>query len=163
MAGERWRDPGTTAWELLAEVHVRCPSCAAAAVVRPAPGVDEPPALDDRRLTCGSCGHVAVWPRPGVDRVLTWWDDGRDPWFGEPLLARTPCAGHVLWAFGPAHVDLVEGHVRADVRERAVAGPGRAASVVERLPAWVTAAGHRDDVLAACDRLRDLLRASRGA
>lgn len=74
-----------------------------------------------------------------------------DGCFGLPLLLRTPCAGHTLWAFNERHLAYLEEFVRADLRERL----GTAnASVVSRLPAWLKQAKHRGEVLRAIGRLR---------
>lgn len=76
-----------------------------------------------------------------------------DPYFALPLWLRRSCGGgQVLWAYNLPHLELLERYVAARQRERPpVAG---SQTLVERLPAWVKAAGNRDAVLAAIRALR---------
>ncbi|MBB4961780.1 hypothetical protein [Micromonospora polyrhachis] len=76
-----------------------------------------------------------------------------DPFFQLPLWLKAECCGgHVLWAFNPAHLDLLADYVAARLRERGPV-PGRM-SLVERLPVWLKAAKNRDEVLHVIGRLR---------
>jgi hypothetical protein len=61
----------------------------------------------------------------------------------------------VLWAFNRTHLDLLEGHVGAVLRERQGFRPGK--SVLTRLPAWITAAKHREEVLRTIRHMRATL------
>lgn len=152
--GGRFTDPGVLPWDLLDEIHVVCPGCGGPALVMPrGPVFDRhrPRAFDDRRLTCSGCALVRAWPGRGK-RTLTWREDGCDPYFGEPLLARTACGGHMLWAFNPRHLDIIERFVSATDRQRPPVEPG-GATVVEHLPGWIKSAGNRRAVLVACQRL----------
>jgi hypothetical protein len=155
--GSRFVDPGLTRWAFLDLVLVVCPRCGSPAGVAPlALDGREPSPFDDRRATCSTCGLAIDWPGRRNDRAIRWWTDGRDPHLGLDLLLRTPCAGHTLWAYNEAHLDLVEQHVAAVQRKRPrLAGGG--ASLIERLPPWITAATNRDAVLKGCERLRALL------
>ncbi|MBB2949108.1 hypothetical protein FB565_008913 [Actinoplanes lutulentus] len=93
-------------------------------------------------------------------------DDSRfaDPgaYFGLPLWLRARCCGgRVLWAYNATHLDLLASFVGADLRERGRYG-GCDRSLIERLPAWIKAAGHRAELLAAITRMRNSMESPTG-
>jgi hypothetical protein len=152
---ERFRDPGVFV-ELLwvRPILVRCPSCGGAAFVGPAPGEERPLYFRDSRarLTCPSCVHVDDAPPRRSYRVGV----PRDPFFGAELLLQDECAGHVLWAFNEPHLDLIASYVAADLRERARFSD-QPRSMLEKLPAWIKDARHRDEIARSIQRLRTLI------
>ncbi len=75
-----------------------------------------------------------------------------DPWFGVPLWLRGDLRGHQVWASNEAPLAELRSYVAAGQRERTPTR-GAPASMVEKLPAWLTSAKNRDDVLAVLDRL----------
>lgn len=89
--------------------------------------------------------HYHVWNRP------------IDPFFHEPLWLRADCCGgNTLWAFHERHLDLLERFVAAKLRERGLGNrPGM--TLVARLPAWITTAKHRDEILRTIAKLRATL------
>ncbi|WP_327000347.1 hypothetical protein OHA72_35130 [Dactylosporangium sp. NBC_01737] len=136
MEADRFRDPGTGLHELAAAgVDVVCPRCASRAVVTP-----------QRRFVCAACGATASWS-PGDGPSL--WGAPVDPYFRHPLwLTARCCGGRTLWAFNDAHLTLLENSVAARLRE------GAGMTLLARLPAWLTSAKHRDEVLRVIARLR---------
>jgi hypothetical protein len=142
MCQERFRDGGSTlaSWTE-PEVLVVCPRCAERAVVR------RVSAGPDRRLTCPHCGLAR--DSPGTTST---WGVAADPWFGVPLWLRADLREHVLWAFNAGHLKVLRDFVAADLREHSPA-PGAPMSMLEKLPAWMTSAKHREEVVAALDRL----------
>jgi hypothetical protein len=144
---ERFREPdGGLAW--LDPVHVACPRCSRRATVRG--GRDQGSGHWTARLVCAHCVLARNWSggQPVEPR------DGRDPRFDVPLWLRTECCGgHLLWATNGAHLQYLELYVGARLRER----PPPPSGLAWRLPAWLEAAGHRDDVLRALGRLRATL------
>jgi hypothetical protein len=156
-AGERFRDPGGTWMSFLdQEILVRCPGCQGCAVVAVHPEYDTHAAgqsyrraFAPRRLVCSACGLTREWS----GNQITGHTDARDPYFGLPLWLQTHSAGgHLLWAYGRRHLDLLEDYVTARHRERGV--PPGSMSMVERLPAWLKSARNRGEVLKAIDRIR---------
>lgn len=154
----RFRDQGDR-WDSFIdeEILVRCPRCDRPASVVRRPGADTPdaPGRGPRvpvahRLACRACGLIRdAGPGTPVRRH----DDARDPFFGVPLWLSARCAGgHLLWAYGVRHLELLEAYVGAHLRERRLT-PG-SASMATRLPRWMTAAGNRAEVLRALARLR---------
>lgn len=156
----RFRDPLTRLWRYQDEILVRCPACDAMAAVLPDPAAAGSPLR--RRLSCLACGHTAAWtaPRSGDFAFLPEGSGPEDPYFGLPLWLRADCCGaNVLWAYNVDHLDLLEAYLAAKLRER---GDYRGSmSLVERLPAWLKAAKHRDEALRTIGRLRASLPASR--
>ena len=149
----RFVDPGLALASFVDRILVACPRCGQPATVVPlATGGPAPTLFSDRRATCPACGTTVDWPGDGGDRTVRWWTDGRDPYLGLDLLLRVPCAGHTLWAYNEAHLDLVERYVAARHRERG-RRDGGGTSLVERLPPWIKAAANRDEVLRGCARL----------
>jgi len=152
-AGGRFRDPRIHVWQLTHTVLVRCPACGGCALVlRDLDAADRVPELSSalsgrRRLRCRACGF-------GKDEFFSEFLFGGpvDPFFRLPLWLQAGCRGHVLWAYNVQHLDLLESWVAARLRERR-AVPG-SLSMLARLPAWVTSAKNRDDVLRAIHRMR---------
>jgi hypothetical protein len=73
-----------------------------------------------------------------------------DPLFGLDLWLCTPCRGEVLWAYNVEHVQFLQRYVGATLRTRE---PKQNGSIASRLPAWITSAKHRDEVLAGLSKL----------
>jgi len=141
MSTGRHRDGGTPLHDWAEpEVLVVCPRCSARAVVRRR-------ADTSRRLTCPDCALARE-----ATGVTSTWGGPFDPWFGEPLWLQAELRGHTVWAFNGEHLRELRDHVAADQRERTPAR-GAAMSMIEKLPAWLTSAKNRDDVLAVLDGL----------
>ena len=141
-----------------------------------------PDTRGDVRLTCGACGLARAgrscgpahgtlrietapegrrWRNPVTRAVRTWppaTDEVHDLWLRAPC-----CGGELLWAANAEHLGYLERYVRADLRERpeAVVSPmGRrwvGKGLSWKLPAWMKAAKHRDEVLATIAELRATL------
>ncbi|MEV4516781.1 hypothetical protein AB0K00_48490 [Dactylosporangium sp. NPDC049525] len=151
MVEGRFRDPGTGLYELAAQdIGVVCPRCGSRAVVTPRRVDGSPVSSWSRRFGCTACGSSASWaPADGASL----WGGPVDPFFRLPLwLTAQCCGGRTLWAFNDTHLTLLEDYVAARLRERATDRPGL--TLVARLPAWLTAAKHRDEVLRVIARLR---------
>jgi hypothetical protein len=120
---------------------VVCPRCAERATARPA-GDD-----GARRLSCPSCGLA----KETMGDTSTW-GGPVDPWFGEPLWLRAEFRGQPLWAYNARHLAELRAYVAAAHRERTPA-QGAAMSMLEKLPSWMTSAKHRDDLVAALEKM----------
>ena len=152
MAAERFEDTGQAARDFIDEVLVTCPRCGQCAVSRPRDsGTTDPFAA--RRLTCAGCTYIAERD----DRRYAV-GEGTDPHFHLSLWLQEPCCGRVLWAHNAEHLDFLAGFVGATLRERSRGEYGWSnRSLASRLPAWMTSAKHRGDVLKAIARLRERL------
>ncbi|MER6915588.1 hypothetical protein ABT354_28280 [Streptomyces sp. NPDC000594] len=158
----RFRDPQSTEYSFLGSIMVRCPGCAKAARVIPAPGEDSGSGgrilFRPRRLVCRGCGLSRVWNgrlvalSPGTARPAT------DPYFGRPLWLQTETRHGWLWAYDLEHLDLIRRFVRAPLRERMpYGGTGQRMTLVARLPAWIKRAKNRNEILRAVNRIHGSL------
>ncbi|OJF10848.1 hypothetical protein [Couchioplanes caeruleus] len=148
--GHRFRDPRTHLATLASgDVIVICPRCAGPAIVRPHSDGSRYSMFWPRRLTCTGCAYYDSW----TSSSPWYWEGPIDPFFQQPLWLRANCCGgKTLWAYHGEHLDLIEDYVRARQRER---GPERSfTSLLEKLPAWIKAAGNRDEILRTCRQLR---------
>ena len=102
-------------------------------------------------IRCRSCRRATDLPARGQWRF----DTTAGVYGGLDLWLRTEVAGHVLWAFDSDHIDRLEQYVAATLRERT---PNWNTSFASRLPAWAKDRKHREVVLAACERLREVSR-----
>ncbi|MGW1520901.1 hypothetical protein ACWCPP_29955, partial [Streptomyces sp. NPDC002287] len=80
-----------------------------------------------------------------------------DPFFRQPLWLQTRCAGRTLWAYNEEHIEALTAYVGARLRER-YSSPTMA--MFARLPAWMKAAKHRDEVVAGLATLGNLAQLS---
>lgn len=151
----RFRDRRRTKYDYLGCVLVRCPRCSGTARVEPAPGAGpRPDPFAERRLVCRSCGLA----RTRSARCVAFWRSShgpaRDPYFGAELWLQTETRHGWLWAYGPEHLDELRRFVAAGLRERAPwYDTGQKMTLVARLPAWITSARNRAEVLRALDRM----------
>jgi len=163
-----FRDQQITVHHFAHDVLVRCPSCGQCARVF-SPTTDEPPtAQRPWRLTCLHCGFNTQ-QSSRCCRVI---DNGtinpvRDPVFRTPVWLQAPCCGgKLLWAYNLDHLAFLESFVAATIRKRSDAvrtGNGyRRMSMIAKLPAWLKAAKHREEILRTIQRLRDNLVTSAG-
>lgn len=148
----RFFDSGIRLEDFLSEVWVRCPRCDAPGVVT----VAAPPYWSSTpRFGCHGCalrleGRRTQWFGPTANLRDS---DGREPAFGLELRLQTRCAGHLLWAYNPAHLDFIDHYVRADLREREGTMNG---SLASRLPKWMKSSRHRNEIRRAIARLQQL-------
>lgn len=134
-----------TAW------HPRCERCggdkfdfARAQVIRHGGAV----AL---RTRCGGCNRTNTFPARGSGARVR---DGHDHWFGLPLVLKADYRSHLVWAYNLEHIDLLEGWIKADLRERSL--HAHYMTMAARLPAWMKAAHARNEVLKALAKMRDI-------
>jgi hypothetical protein len=143
MCEGRYRDGGSALHDWAEpEVLVVCPRCSGRAFVRPSGS--------HRRVNCSSCGLTRETPG-----TTSTWGEPVDPWFLLPLWLGAELRSHTVWAFNDRHLEAVRAYVAAGLRER-TPRPGAAMSMLEKLPAWMTSAKNRDEVVAVLDRLLEL-------
>ena len=81
-----------------------------------------------------------------------------DPYFGYALWLSTPASPGVLWAYNVKHLDYLEAFIAANLRERTRDRIGDyRQTLIEKLPAWVKSAKHREELLARIAELRHRL------
>ncbi|NEA41229.1 hypothetical protein G3I76_60025 [Streptomyces sp. SID11233] len=151
----RFRDPRASKYAFLGSILVRCPGCDGVAHVTPQPRGDSG-LFAKRRLVCRRCGRCREWS--GRRCALPGGGPVRDPYFGLPLRLQARTRHGWVWAYNPAHLDLLRRFVAAGLRERPRPDGGTIRmTVVARLPAWMQKAKNRSEVLHALDRARAAL------
>jgi hypothetical protein len=135
------------------ETLVVCPQCSGPAMSRQLDTELRPGWFAPRRLTCLKCSYAKDWAGRQIARH---WRDARDDYFELPLWLQTPCCAEVLWAYSERYLAFLEDFVGAQLRERVrdeKYGWSNSA-LASRLPAWMTSAKNRDEVLKCLARLR---------
>ena len=130
---------------------VLCPRCRQMAQVLPAPS-DTSSSLF--QLSCDHCGLTKR--AAGAQHTFDWSaDNPGDSIFRLPLWMQTQCCGHSLWLYNRRHLEVLEAYINAELRQRRRSYSGWAnASMVSRLPRWITAAKNREELVKALARLR---------
>lgn len=153
---QRHRSDNTSLSSFHDEVLVACPHCAQCAVVGlrtlDAPAKAGPfRANRQARFTCAHCGRNAH-----RNAFLRWNNGACDPVFRLPVWLWIRCRHGILWAYNPRHLDQIEAFVGASLRERQ-RDPEHGWSNrawTSRLPAWISAAKNRQEVLRCIARIR---------
>jgi hypothetical protein len=78
-----------------------------------------------------------------------------DPYFGYALWLSTKTSRGVFWAYNGKHLDYLEAFIGAKLRGRHHDRTGDyRQTLIEKLPAWIKSARHRDELLARIAELR---------
>ncbi len=159
----RFRDPRSTEYDFLRDIHVSCPRCARSARVTPGghdPEAGHRPAFAPRRLVCRHCGLVKATLSRRLVFLRGTTGGMTDPYFGTALRLQIETRHGWLWAYNPEHLTLIHNYVNATLRERTPwCDTGRKMTLIARLPVWIKHAKNRDDVLRAIDHIRTSLTA----
>jgi len=146
----RFKDPGDLVYSFGDELLVRCPRCGRSAHLSFCTTHER---VATQRFVCEHCGNSderTVQGIPPFDHESNW-PVPRSLWL------QAPCCGHNLWALNERHLSYLEEYVSAELRERRQ-NPKygwKNQSLAGRLPRWLTAAKHRDEVLKCIRRIRD--------
>lgn len=151
-------------YDFLKDILVTCPSCSRQAFVKasdsPFIGIDE----NEIRVTCAHCGYnKRLEEKPGF--ILSSSSGktirGRhlivggaiDPYFHLPLWLKVECCNNILWAYNIEHLDFLQRHIEAKLRERNTEGIENK-SLGSRLPRWMTSAKNRTTILQSIAQLK---------
>ncbi len=147
----RARDGFDTLSDLTEELYLGCPRCEGLAISRVLEATAGAGATQ-RRVVCTRCTFVRSGACEGPERV--------DPYFGLPLYLQADCRFGTVWACNPEHLAELRRWIEAPLRTRSrdEEGSWSNRSWRARLPAWMTRAGHRDEVLSAIARIEARLR-----
>lgn len=101
---------------------------------------------------CPQCGFHNQLPL--MITPIRFAKDGRDYYFGLPLLLAVDSPMGRMWAFNHEHLQALKAYLQADLRERhALAGNG---SMISRLPLWIKLAKNRDKLLKLTDKMEKI-------
>jgi len=152
---QKFTDKGEHLLKFMDEYAVFCPRCqklARVAVI----DIAVPLLFAPRRLTCVNCAYTAEWSSNSV--VSRFSDEPRDWYFQQPFFYRTACCGHELWVFNRRHLEFLKDFVGAQIRSRTQGEHGWSnSSLASRLPKWISASSHRDEVLKSLAKLEQAI------
>lgn len=112
------------------------------------------------KFVCIHCGHNKflenvihrINPKQKQGKVLIF-GEPIDPFFHLPLWLQTEFEGNTLWAYNTEHLELLEVHVAAKLRERNQQ-KFNVKSIGARLPKWMTKAQNREAILSHIQKLK---------
>ena len=117
------------------------------------------------KLVCAKCGYNKILDEKPEEvlyasayKVTT----GRylitggaiDPYFHLPLWLSVNCCDNNFWAYNNEHLDFLNEHVSAKLRERNTQEMSNR-SIGSRLPKWITSKKNRDIILKAIHQLKN--------
>jgi hypothetical protein len=153
---KKFVDNGEHLLDFMGEYFVVCPRChkrATVAVIDSA----SPPRFSARRLTCVHCAYTSEWRGNCVGSGVR--EEPRDWYFHQPFFYCVPCCGNELWVLNQAHLEFLRKFVGARLRSRSANERGWSnRSLVSRLPRWISAAKHRDEILAALEKIEQVMK-----
>ena len=150
-------------YEFVKDILVVCPKCNQQALVQTGNFHQSKFTVDEVRVSCIHCGYSQVLhniqkrkdEKQKRGQVLIF-GAPVDPFFHLPVWLKMEVFGETLWAYNADHLDFLEAHVGAKLRERN-GFTHQVKSIGARLPRWMTSAKHREEILKAIDKLRKSL------
>lgn len=139
------------------DILVTCPNCSKQAVVKTGDFSFRKTNENGIKVICTNCGYNKKLPeKPGSilfssnKKVITsrWYVIGGaiDPFFQLPLWLKTDYNNHTLWAYNREHLNFLQEHIEATLRERN--GQELAnKSLGSRLPKWMMSKTNRESLL----------------
>lgn len=152
-------------YDFIKEVYVVCPSCGGKAIII----APEYPVKKNNehgtKLICAACGHnkrldekpdsiLHASPYKKITGKFLVIGGAIDPYFHLPLWLTVNCCDNTLWAYNYEHLDFLERHVQAKLRERNISEMANK-SLGSRLPKWMTSKKHREVILKALALLKN--------
>ena len=143
----------THLYHFIHDILVVCPNCSGKALVNTNGYAVFQAEAKNVRAVCGKCGYGKLLdqlPTRGKHLII---GAPVDPFFHLPLWLQLELGEHLLWAYNHEHLDFLEQHVGAKLRERN-GFKYEVKSIGARLPRWMTAKGNRETVLKAIEKLK---------
>jgi hypothetical protein len=153
-----------TLYEFLENIYVVCPTCESQAIVR-SKGFLKSNEEKETKLICTKCGMNKYYSETPKEK---WTSKGSgieyefrtmvlgttiDPYFRLPLWLQKEMPYGVLWAYNYEHLDFLENHIRAELRNRENSAI-RNKSLGSRLPKWMTSKKNRAEILNGIEKLK---------
>lgn len=150
----------TLLYQFAKDILVVCPQCSEQAIVHTGDFETLRKSQCDIKVVCTTCGYNKTLekvsprqePKQKKGNVLIF-GGPIDPFFHLPVWLQADFSGQTLWAYNLEHLEFLAEHVGAKLRERNT-GPRMNRSIGARLPRWMTAAGNREAVLKAIEKLK---------
>jgi hypothetical protein len=147
-------DRGENIDDFMREIAVVCPKCESQAQIFVVNNADAG-FFTARRLVCPRCAFTREWNAKTFRRI-TRTSPLTEGFFGARLWLQTACGNETLWAYNITHLTFIENYVCAKQRKRARREDGswHNRSLSSRLPKWIGAAGNRETILKAIEKLK---------
>lgn len=139
--------------DFIKDVLVECPTCSQKALVNTNGETVFKADKSKIRVVCGNCGYNKELEKLWIKSKHFVLGEPYDPFFHHPLWLQIEVGGHLLWAYSYEHLQFLEEHIAAKLRERN-GTRFLTRSIGARLPRWMTAAKRRDEMLKAIEKLR---------
>jgi len=152
--------------DFIEDMYVICPSCSCKAIIK-IPGTASIHKKNEQeiKLICTACGYnkkLAEKPDTILHKTSNKTISGKiiiigaavDPYFHLPLWLTTECCDHMLWAYSYNHLNFLQMHVEAKLRERDTRQMMNK-SLGSRLPKWMTGKKNRETILKAIEQLKN--------
>lgn len=143
----------THLYEFIKDVLVVCPACERQALVHTKGYTVFQPESKNVRVVCVHCGYNKILDSLSTRSKHLIIGAPVDPFFHLPLWLKTEIGEHLLWAYNMEHLDFLEQHVGAKLRERNGFN-FQVKTIGARLPRWMTAAKRREEILNAIQKLK---------
>ena len=143
----------THLYDFIKDVLVVCPNCEGHALVNTGGYTVFQPEAKNVRVVCGNCGFNKTIERLQTRSKHLIIGAPIDPFFHLPLWLQIEMGDNLLWAYNLEHLDFLEQHVGAKLRERN-GFKYQVKSIGARLPKWMTSKKNREAVLKAIEKLK---------
>lgn len=152
-------------YNLIKDIYVVCPNCSEKGIVKTDEKIFRDIDENKIRLICLKCGYnkqlneisTGIGHFPKNENLISRYfviGNMNDPYFHQPLWLKIKCGENTLWAYNYEHLDFLEKHVEAKLRERNIENIENK-SLGSRLPKWITSKKNRELVLKTIKQLRE--------
>lgn len=147
-------------YDFIKDIDIVCPSCSKKAIVKSDSSLSLFKNIDKNlvRLICPNCGYNKLHAEIPKNLAIIKWTfiigGAIDPYFHQPLWMAQKVGENILWAYNHEHLDFLERHVGAKLRERNNKIIENK-SMGSRLPKWLTSKKNRELVLKVIKQLRE--------
>jgi hypothetical protein len=143
----------THLYDFIKDILVECPNCERKALVNTGGYTIYQPEAVNIRVVCGQCGYNKTLERLSTRSSYLIIGAPIDPFFHLPLWLKLEMGDNLLWAYNMEHLEFLEQHVGAKLRERN-GFKHQVKSIGAKLPRWMTAKNNRETVLKAIEKLK---------
>ncbi len=143
----------TFLYQFIKDVLVVCPNCEGKALVKTGDLIFPRCDAKEVRVVCLHCGYNKQLEQATGKGTYLVTGAPVDPFFQLPVWLQGDFGEHLLWAYNLEHLQFLEQHIGAALRERNGQETFNS-SLGSRLPKWMTAKKHREALLKAIEKLR---------
>ena len=143
----------THLYEFVKDISVICPKCDNKALVKTGDFSIFKYEAKDVKVVCSKCGFNKTLDKIATKGKHLIFGAPVDPFFHLPVWYQDDFIGNVLWAYNPEHLEFLEQHVGAKLRERN-GFKHQIKTIGAKLPRWMTTKNNREVVLKTLLKLK---------